>query len=59
MQKQLKCTKCGKLIETIPQHCEKDMIYNEETNQLECHMGPECGYISLDEYVCQNCCEEV
>ena len=30
------------------------MIYNEETNQLECYMGGKCGYIALDEYVCEN-----
>jgi len=54
----LTCTKCGKTIETIPQHCGNDMVYNEEENRYECYMGPECGYISLDEYVCDECCKD-
>ncbi len=55
--KKLVCTKCGNIIETLPMHCGYNMVYNEETNQLECYMGPECGYIALDEYVCENCCK--
>jgi hypothetical protein len=54
----LVCTKCGKKIETVPKHCGSDMIFNEEKNQYECYMGPECGYISLEEYVCDSCCKE-
>jgi primosomal protein N' len=55
--KTLVCTKCGKVIETLPVQCGYSMIYNEETNQLECYMGGECGYISLDEFVCEDCCK--
>ena len=55
--KELVCTKCGKVSETLPMHCGYNMVYNEETNQLECYMGKECGYIKLDEYICENCCK--
>jgi hypothetical protein len=54
---ELKCTKCGKVSETLPMHCGYTMTYNEETNAFECYMGPACGYIRLDEYVCENCCK--
>ena len=53
----LRCTKCGKVSETIPLHCGQSMIYNEKNHAYECYMGPQCGYISLDEYVCENCCK--
>jgi primosomal protein N' len=54
---ELKCSKCGNIVETIPLHCSQSMIYNEEDNQLECWMGPACGYIKIDEFVCENCCK--
>ncbi|TFF98677.1 MAG: hypothetical protein EU547_00745 [Promethearchaeota archaeon] len=53
---ELICQKCGKEIKTIPQHCGHDMIYNEEENRWECYMGSKCGYISLDDYICEDCC---
>ncbi|TFG24615.1 MAG: hypothetical protein EU529_03725 [Promethearchaeota archaeon] len=56
--KKIKCSKCGTRIETIPEHCGKDMIFNEKKNQWECFMGPECGYVSLDEILCSKCSEE-
>jgi hypothetical protein len=49
------CVKCVNKIETIPLHCGEDMIFNEKTNQWECWMGPECGYLKLDELVCSKC----
>lgn len=49
------CYKCGNKIETIPVHCGQDMIFNNEKNNWECWMGPECGYLSLDELVCGKC----
>lgn len=57
--KELLCTKCGKVSETLPLHCGYNMVYNEETNQFECYMGEGCGYITLNEYVCENCCEKM
>lgn len=55
---EIKCAKCGTKIETIPQHCGQDMTLNEEKGQLECWMGPECGYKPLDELLCSNCTKE-
>ena len=49
------CYKCGNKIETIPMHCGDDMIFNEESNQWECWMGPKCGYLRLDELFCSRC----
>lgn len=54
----LVCCKCGIKVETIPLHCGQDMNINEKSGQMECYMGPNCGYISLDEYICENCCEK-
>ena len=54
----MKCNKCGNVIETIPEHCGRDMIFNEEKNQWECFMGPECGYVRLDDILCSKCSEE-
>ena len=51
----MKCVKCGNEIETIPMHCGEDMIFNETSNQWECWMGPECGYMRLDQLVCSKC----
>ena len=52
----LKCTKCGKIFETIPQHCGQDMVFDENGGALLCYMGESCGYVRLDEFVCENCC---
>jgi len=30
-----RCTGCGKIMETIPQCCGQDMVFNEEKNQLK------------------------
>ena len=54
---ELKCVKCGNIVETIPTHCGYDMSYDENSNQLQCYMGPVCGYINLDEFICENCCK--
>ena len=52
-----KCSGCGKVIETLPQCCAQDMVFNEEKNELECFMGEDCGYISLSELKCADCCK--
>ena len=54
----MKCHKCGNIIETIPDHCGQDMIFNEETSQWECFMGQKCGYIKIDELICSKCAGE-
>jgi hypothetical protein len=58
MTSELKCANCGKIIENIPKHCGEDMVYNEKSGQMECYMGAECGYMSLDELLCQGCKEK-
>ncbi len=52
-----KCSGCGKVIETLPQCCAQDMVFNEEKNELECFMGEDCGYVSLSELKCGDCCK--
>lgn len=52
-----KCSGCGKVIETLPQCCAQDMVFNEEKNELECFMGEDCGYVSLSELKCEDCCK--
>ena len=54
-----RCTGCGKIMETIPQCCAQDMVYNEDKNQLECYMGDNCGYLSLSELKCEECCKKL
>jgi len=49
-----RCTGCGK-----PQCCSQDMVFNKEKNQLECNMGENCGYLSLAELKCDECCKEL
>ncbi len=51
-----RCNHCGKIIETLPKCCAEDMVYNEEENQFECYMGPNCGYIPLNDLKCEECC---
>ena len=58
IKKMIKCYKCGKVIETIPTHCGHDMIFNEDTNRWECYMGPDCGFINIDEIICDTCAHE-
>ena len=52
-----KCSGCGKVIETLPQCCAQDMVFNEENNEFECFMGEDCGYVSLSELKCKDCCK--
>ena len=52
-----KCSGCGKVIETIPQCCAQDMIYNEEFNRFECNMGSKYGYLPLKDLKCIECCK--
>ena len=52
-----KCSGCGKVIETLPQCCAQDMVFNEEKNGFECFMGEDCGYVSLSELKCDDCCK--
>jgi putative sterol carrier protein len=51
----LKCSNCGKKIETLPLKCGYSITINHETNQMECDMG-DCGIISFDNFLCENCC---
>lgn len=51
----LKCSECGKKIETLPLECAYSIRINSETNQWECNME-NCGTIILSEFVCENCC---
>lgn len=51
----LKCSRCGKKIETLPLRCGYSINMNYETNQMECDMG-EYGIISFDKFLCENCC---
>jgi hypothetical protein len=51
----LKCSGCGKLVETLPLQCGYSININHETNQWECYME-NCGTISLSEFMCENCC---
>ncbi|NVM45533.1 MAG: hypothetical protein HWN79_11510 [Candidatus Lokiarchaeota archaeon] len=54
-----RCSGCGKIIETIPQCCAHNMVYNEDKNQFECYMGDNCGYLSLSELKCEECCTKL
>ncbi|MFX1419333.1 MAG: SCP2 sterol-binding domain-containing protein [Promethearchaeota archaeon] len=51
----LKCSRCGRLIETLPIQCGYNITVNNETNQWECYIE-NCGTISLNEFICENCC---
>lgn len=53
----LRCSKCGKIVETIPTNCGYSIAYDEQTHQWGCSMG-ECGFIPFDEFVCETCCNE-
>ncbi len=54
----LKCCKCGKVLETLPQYCAQDMTLNEETGQIEYFMGPKYGYRTIEEIICLECQEK-
>ncbi|MFX0076947.1 MAG: SCP2 sterol-binding domain-containing protein [Candidatus Hermodarchaeota archaeon] len=49
------CAGCGTEIETIPLQCAHNIYLNDETNQMECYME-NCGTISINEFMCENCC---
>lgn len=51
----LKCSRCGRLIETLPIQCGYSITVNNESNQWECNME-DCGMISFDEFLCNSCC---
>lgn len=51
----LKCSSCGRIVETLPTQCGYSITLNSETNQWECNMG-NCGIISFDKFLCENCC---
>ncbi len=51
----LKCSGCGKTIDTLPLQCGYSINVNHETNQWECYME-NCGTISLSEFMCESCC---
>ena len=54
----LKCSKCKKVMETLPRACAEDMIIDEETGQMLYNMGPKYGYRSIDEIICKECQEK-
>jgi len=51
----LKCSRCGKISETLPLQCGYNITINNETNQWECYME-NCGTVLLSEFICENCC---
>lgn len=51
------CNNCGTEIESIPMHCGENMNYNKEEERWECYMGPDCGYVDLDDILCAKCAE--
>ena len=51
----LKCSSCGRIVETLPLQCGYSITMNSETNQMECNMG-DCGIITFDKFLCENCC---
>jgi len=53
----LKCSNCGKKIETLPISCGYSLSYNEDTDLWECYME-NCGFISIKEILCDNCCKK-
>ncbi len=58
-RRMLRCVKCNSVIETTPLSCGYDMVYNEITKQFECYMGPNCGYIPLNEMICETCAKDL
>ena len=46
---------CGKIVKSLPLQCGYSITVNPETNQWECFME-NCGIISFDEFICENCC---
>lgn len=51
----LKCSNCGRKIETVSLQCGQRITVNNETNKWECDMG-RCGVVSFDKFLCENCC---
>lgn len=41
----------------VAQMLRRNMVFNEEENQFECYMGPNCGYLPLDDLKCEECCK--
>jgi hypothetical protein len=54
----MKCYICGNKIETIPLNCAHSIILNEKSNRWECFMGPDCGFINIDEILCSKCAKK-
>jgi hypothetical protein len=52
----LKCSKCGKVIDSLPTPCGYSIAYDDETNEWGCYMN-DCGFIAFSEYVCADCCD--
>jgi hypothetical protein len=51
----LRCSNCGKIVETLPLQCGYNISYNEDKNSWECYME-NCGFISFTEFLCEDCC---
>jgi len=54
---QLKCSKCGKVIESIPTSCGYSISYDDETKQWGCHLD-NCGFVTFDTFLCEDCCKK-
>ncbi|MFX1495884.1 MAG: hypothetical protein ACFFBH_00010 [Promethearchaeota archaeon] len=53
----LKCSACGKIVETLPLDCGYSISFNEETQTWECYME-DCGFIAFTEFLCEDCCKK-
>jgi len=51
----LKCSSCGRLIETLPIQCGYSIVVNNETSQWGCYTE-NCGIQTFDEFLCESCC---
>ena len=50
----LKCCKCGNIIETLPRSCAQDVVISED-NQFLWYMGEKYGYQPREEIICEIC----
>jgi len=55
MKMNLRCTNCGRDIETIPLSCGLSISINKLNNEWECDLG-DCGVRSLNKILCPSCC---
>ncbi|MFX0032931.1 MAG: hypothetical protein ACFE8V_03295 [Promethearchaeota archaeon] len=53
----LKCSGCGRNVETLPIECGYTISYNEQNQTWDCYME-NCGFISFNEFLCEDCCKK-